>query len=436
MIVKNVEKKENNGLSLTIEISKDEFAEAVNGAFLKNRKSIAVPGFRKGKAPRMVIEGMYGENVFYDDAIEDIAPKAYEFAIETEKLNTVGRPSVANVDINDEKILTLTIEAALYPEVTLGQYKNLEVAKEEINITDETVVAYLDDMRKRNGRKTIVERAAQNGDIVLIDYDGYMDGERFNGGKAEGQELELGSNTFVPGFEEQVVGMNVGDEKEINITFPETYHADLAGKAVVFKVTVHEVSENILPELDDEFAKDVSEFDTLADYKVAINEELLKKRTQNVEEEFSFNVTEAAIANMTCEIPETMVDDRLEMMINDYRRNLMGQGMQLEEYIRMMGMDPSTFQSMLRPQALKQVQTDLMLAAVVEAEKIEVTAEEIDEACKGIAESYGMTVEDIKKAVPQDSIEHDMKMKKAADLLLETAVPTAPVAKDETADKT
>ena len=426
MVVKNVEKKESNLVSLQVEVDKAEFEEAVNSAFHKNKNKVSVPGFRKGKAPRMVVEGMYGTNVFYEDAIDEVAPKAFELGVQENNLNVVGRPNVTAADVSDDKTLTLTFESALYPEVTLGQYKGIESAREEINITDTEVDAYIDEIRKRNARQVTVERAAKLGDTVVIDYDGYLDGTRFDGGKAEGTNLELGSGQFVPGFEEQVVGMKTGDEKEIDITFPENYHEGLAGKAVVFKVKVHEITELDMPAVDDEFTKDVSEFDKLEDYKKAIMEQLVDARTKAVNENFGYNVMAKAVENMTCDVPKAMIEERMGDMINEYDRNLMARGMRLEEYIRMTGMDPVSFNNMLAPQAEAQVRTDLLLAAVVKAEDIQVTDEETDLAIAEIAEAYNMTVEQIKQMVPNDAMKEDMKKKKANDLIMKSAVPVAP----------
>ncbi|PKM73857.1 MAG: trigger factor [Firmicutes bacterium HGW-Firmicutes-16] len=435
MIVKNVEKKEKNTVSFTVEVDKDEFEEAVHSAYLKNKKKVNVPGFRHGKAPRMVIEGMYGANVFYDDAVDEISSKAFEYAVKEEKLETVGRPGILNYDVSDEKILTVEFEAGLYPEVTLGQYKGIEAPCEEINMTDADVDAYIEEIRKRNARQITVERAAELGDTAVIDYDGYLDGERFEGGKAEGTNLELGSNSFVPGFEEQVVGMKAGDEKEINITFPENYHEGLAGKAVVFKVKVHEVNKMEMPEVDDEFAKDVSEFDKLEDYRTAIMEQLVSKRRRAVEDDFGYNVLEKAVENMSVEVPDAMIEERMGVMANEYDRNLMARGMHLEEYLRMSGMDPASFQSMIRPQAEAQVKTDLLLAAVAKAENIEVTDEDIEKAVEDIAKAYGVTPEQIKQAIPADSMLDDMKKKKANDLIMQSAIPTAPVTEEVKAEK-
>jgi len=431
MIVKNVEKKEKNTVSFQVEVDKDEFEEAVSSAYIKNKGKISVPGFRKGKAPRMVIEGMYGANVFYDDAVDEVSSKAFEYAVKEETLETVGRPGISAYDVSDDKVLTVTFEAALYPEITLGQYKGIEAPKAEINITEAEVDAYIEEIRKRNARQINVDRAAKLGDTAIIDYDGYLDGKRFDGGKAEGTSLELGSGQFVPGFEEQIVGMKAGEEKDIDITFPEDYHEGLAGKAVVFKVKVHEVTEMELPEVDDEFTKDVSEFDKLEDYRTAIMEQLVTKRTQVVDEDFGYNVIQKAVENMSCELPDAMIEERMAAMINEYDRNLMSRGMRLEEYMRMTGMDPASFQNMIRPQAEAQVKTDLLLAEVAKLENIEVTDAEIEESVENIAKAYGVSTEQIKQAVPADSMIEDMKKKKANDLIMQHAIPTALVEEQE-----
>ena len=431
MIVKNVEKKENNEVTFQVEVDKDAFEEAVNGAYLKNKKTITVPGFRKGKAPRMVIEGMYGAEVFYEDAFEDLAPKAFAFATEQEKLKTVGRPNLTDTDVSDDKTLTLSFEAALYPEVKLGKYKGVEAPRDDDTVTDEKVDEYIEEMRKRNARQITVERAAKMGDTVVIDYDGYLDGERFEGGKAEEQTLELGSNRFVPGFEEQIVGMKAGDEKELDITFPEDYHESLAGKAVVFKVKVHEVQETELPAVDDEFAKDVSEFDTLSEYKVAIMDQLVSARKEAVDNDFGYKVIKAAADDMEADIPDAMVEERMGQIMQEYDQNLMARGMRLEEYMRMAGMDPKSFQDMIRPQAVEQVRTDLLLAAVADAEKIEIADEDVDKTLQDLADAYRITLDQIKEAVPRESIVNDMLMRKANDLIMENAVALPPEEKED-----
>ena len=434
MIVKSVEKKENNTATFQVEIDKAEFDAAVNKAYLKNKKSIAVPGFRKGKAPRMIIEGMYGADVFYDDAVNDLAPEAFSFATEKEELKTVGRPSVSDVNISDDKVLTLSFETALYPVATLGEYKNLEAPKDNIEVTDEDVDAELSNVLKRNARLVTVERAAADGDTAVIDFDGYLDGEQFEGGQADGHSLVLGSGQFVPGFEEQVIGLSAGDEKDIDITFPEDYHAELAGKAVVFKVKVNEIKESQMPELDDEFAKDVSEFDTLDEYKADLRTNLEKTRETAAQDKFKDALLKKAIENMQVEIPDAMVEEQQDIMINDYSQNLAMQGYSLDQYLGMMGMDVNLFRASSRPTAVRQIESELLLSNVAEAEKVECTAEEIDEEYKRIAESYGVDLDTVKKAVDEETITRDLKLKKASDVIYDSGIATEPVAEEENAE--
>ena len=434
MIVKSVEKKENNTATFQVEIDKAEFEAAVNKAYLKNKKSIAVPGFRKGKAPRMIIEGMYGADVFYDDAINGLAPDAFSFAAEKEELKTVGRPSVSDMNISDDKVLTLSFETALYPVVTLGEYKNLEAPKDKVEVTDEDVETELNTVLKRNSRLVTVERAAADGDTAVIDFDGYLDGVRFDGGQAEGHSLVLGSGQFVPGFEEQVIGLSAGDEKDIDITFPEDYHAELAGKAVVFKVKVNEIKESQMPELDDEFAKDVSEFDTLDEYKADLRANLEKTRETAAQDKFKDALLKKAIENMQTEIPDAMVEEQQDVMMNDYSQNLAMQGYSFDQYLGMMGMDANLFRASSRPTAVRQIESELLLNNVADAEKIECTAEEIDEEYKRIAESYGVDLDTVKKAVDEETITRDLRLKKASEVIYSSGIATEPVAEEEKAE--
>ena len=319
MILKNVENKENNTAAFVVESDAAEFAKAVNDAYLKNRSSISIPGFRKGKAPRAVIEGMYGPEVFYQDAMDELAPAAYEFGIKEAGLRVVGAPSISDVDITDDKTVAYTFSISVYPEVTLGQYKGLEAPKAAVEVSDADVEAELNSVRKRNARMLdIDDREARMGDTANIDFDGYLDGERFDGGKAEGYALELGSNSFVPGFEDQVVGMKIGEEKDINITFPKDYTPELAGKDVVFKVKLNSLTTPELPELDDEFAKDVSEFDTLEEYKNSIRENLSKVRTERAEADFRNEIMHQAAENITADIPAVMIDEKVEDILRNY----------------------------------------------------------------------------------------------------------------------
>ena len=318
MILKNVENKENKTATFQVESDAAEFESAVNGAYLKNKASINIPGFRKGKAPRAVVEGMYGAEVFYQDAMDELAPKAFEFGLDESKLRMVGTPSIVDVNVTDDRTASYTFEVTLYPEVTLCQYKGLEAEHKDESVSDEDVDNELNSVRKRNARMIdIDDRAAELGDTVDIDFDGYLDGERFDGGKAEGYSLELGSNSFVPGFEDQVVGMKIGEEKDIDITFPENYTPELAGKAVVFKIKLNGITTPELPELDDEFAKDVSEFDTLDEYKTSLRGDLEKRKKDEAENDFRANILKQAVNNLQAEIPECMILEKVEQTIRD-----------------------------------------------------------------------------------------------------------------------
>ena len=423
MDIKNI-KREDGKLSFQVTVDAEAFEKAVNQAYLKAKKSIYVPGFRKGKAPRMVIEGMYGAKVFYDDAVDSLALDAFKAGAEEAKDRTVGDPAITAYNVDDDKCLTIDFETALYPEVTLGQYKGLEAEKDSDKVSAAEVNKELESVRKRNERIVTVERKAKMGDTVNLDYDGYKDGVRFDGGKAEGHDLVLGSNSFVPGFEEQIVGMAPGEEKDIDITFPENYHEGLAGAAVVFKIKVHEVKESQMPALDDEFAKDVSEFDTLADYKADVKKNLTADRQAAAENSFRSRVLSKAVENMTVNVPAVMVDERVNAVINDYARNCAMQGLSLQQYFAMMGADEATFRSYIRPNAENEVRSELLLEKVAEAEAIEITPEEIEEEYQNAAKTYNVEVETIKSSVASELIERDLKMKKAADLIAASGVAT------------
>lgn len=426
MKLSSVEKKEKSTLQLAVEISAEEFEQGLNSAFKKNRGSVMIPGFRKGKAPRKIIEAMYGESIFYEDAINILYPDAFEYAVGEEKLKTVGQPSVDDVDVSDEKILTIKFLTAVYPEVTLGEYKELSAAYEEAPVTDEDVAGELETLRKRNARIVPAERPAGDGDTVVIDFDGYLDGEPFEGGKAEEHSLTLGSGSFVPGFEEQLAGMSAGEEKDVNITFPEDYAEGLAGKDVVFKVKLREVKEEILPELDDEFAKDVSEFDTLDEYRASVRERLTGERKNAADEAFKNALMDSAVQNMEADVPDAMVDQQIDQMVQDFYYNLSAQGMNPEEYLKMMGMTPESFRESCRVNAEKRVRTDLLLGKIAEVEKIELTDEDLDAQYKNLAESYGMEEEKVRAAVTPENISIDLKMKKAADIIYDSAKAEKP----------
>lgn len=428
MIVKNVEKKENNTAVFTVETDKAEFEAAVQSAYLKNKSQINIPGFRKGKAPRQVVEGMYGAEVFYQDALDELAPKAYEQGVTENELRVVGAPSITNVEVTDDRTASYTFSVDLYPVVTLGQYKGLEAVKPVVAISDEDVDKELESVRKRNARQVSVDdREARMGDTAKIDFDGFLNGERFDGGKAEGYSLELGSNSFVPGFEDQIVGMKVGEEKDINITFPEDYVEDLAGKDVVFKVKLHDLTKAELPELDDEFAGD-NGFDTLADYRANIREELEKKASEKAESEFRSEVMRQAAENLTVTIPESMIADKTEEILRNYAANfgMNSREMSLDQLKQMMGVDDAMINNTIRPAAEFQVRNDLLLEAVIKAENIETTEEENREYLNKVAESIGAKAEEVEKYFGMDYIAEEQKKEKASTLIIDSAVAKAP----------
>ncbi len=428
MIVKNFEKKDNNSAVFTVETDKAEFEAAVQSAYLKNKSQIYIPGFRKGKAPRQVVEGMYGAEVFYQDAMDELAPKAYELGVTENELRVVGAPSITNVEVTDDRTAAYTFSVDLYPEVTLGQYKGLEAVKPIVAISDEDVDKELESVRKRNARQVSVDdREAQMGDTAKIDFDGFLNGERFDGGKAEGYSLELGSGSFVPGFEEQIVGMKVGEEKDINITFPEDYVEDLAGKDVVFKVKLNDLTMAELPELDDEFAGD-NGFDTLADYRANIREELEKKANEKAESDFRSEVMRQAAENITATIPESMIADKTEEILRNYAANfgMNSRDMSLDQLKQMMGVDDAMINNTIRPAAEFQVRNDLLLEAVIKAENIETTEEENREYLNKVAESIGAKAEEVEKYFGMDYIAEEQKKEKASALIVESAVAKAP----------
>ncbi len=436
MIVKNVEKKENNTAVFQVESDAAEFEAAVNGAYLKNKASIYIPGFRKGKAPRAVVEGMYGKDVFYQDAMDELAPQAFEQGVKEAELRFVGAPSITDVNVTDERTVAYTFTVTLYPEVTLGQYKGIEATREPVSVSDEDVNAEVESARKRNARKVSVEREAQMGDTANIDFDGFLNGERFDGGKAEGYDLELGSNSFVPGFEEQIVGMQIGEEKDLDITFPEEYVEDLAGKAVVFKVKLNSLTVSELPELDDEFAKDVSEFDTLDEYKADIRANLEKRRQDEAEEKVRSEIMHKAAENMTVEIPEVMVQEKVEEILRNYAANfgLNSRDIEYAQLLQMMGLDENTVNVSIRPGAQVQVKNDLLIEAVIKAENIEATDEEVEEYLNKVAESIQAQPEEVKNYFGLEFLAGERKKEKATNLIIDSAVITEAAPEEEKAE--
>ena len=424
MILKNVEKKEHNTAVFTVAADSAEFEKAVNGAYLKNKKDVYIPGFRKGKAPRQVIEGMYGKEVFYQDAMDDLAPEAFELGVKEGELRVVGQPHISDVNVTDEKSCEFTFDVTTYPEVVLGQYKGLEAVRTAETVSEETVDNEIKNVQKRNARMLTVERPAEMGDTVNIDFEGFLNGEPFDGGKAEGHALELGSNSFVPGFEEQLVGMSTGEEKDIDITFPENYAENLAGKAVVFHIVCNEVSTPEYPELDDEFAKDVSEFDTFDEYKADVRATLQKRMDDGAETAFKDEVIRKACETMTGEIPEVMFEEKVDEFLRNYAAQfgMNDRDMSREELLKLFGMNEDTLKFSIRPAAEAQVKTELLLEAVANAENLEPTDEELEAYYQKTAEGVGATVDDVKRYFGETFLKNELKKEQAMNLIVGNAV--------------
>ena len=430
MKVISAEKKEKSTVELTIQVEAEVFEAAVQAAYLKNRKNINVPGFRKGKATRKIIESMYGTGVFYDDAINEVYPVAYEAAVKEQGLDDVGYPQVEIVEVGPQG-MTFKALVPVRPEVKLGEYKGLTAPKAAVAVTEEDVDNELKPFIMRATRVVSVEREAKLNDTTVIDFKGFDNGEAFEGGEGHNYELKLGSGSFVPGFEEQIVGMKAGEEKDIDITFPEDYHADLAGKAVVFHVKVNEVKEPQEPVVDDEFAKDVSEFDTLEAFRADLKAKLVERREAQVENMFQEAIRAQLIDNMECEIPDGMIEVQLDHMMDRYAANLQNQGISLEDYMQMMGMDVATLRATSREGAVRELQTQLALEAVAKAENIEVTDEEIEAEFTKLAEQYKLDVQMVKNAINPADLKKDLMMTRANDLVMANAVVGEAEAKEE-----
>lgn len=424
MIVKNIEKKENN-IVFQVESDAAEFEAAVNSAYLKSKSNIAIPGFRKGKAPRAVVEGMYGTDVFYQDAMDDLAPKAFEQGITEKEIKFVGAPSIVDVKVTEERTAEYTFSVEAYPEVTLGQYKGLEAVRQIFEVSEDDIANEIENARKQNARKVSVEREAQMGDTANIDFDGYLDGERFDGGKAEGYDLELGSNSFVPGFEEQIVGMTVGEEKDINITFPEQYVEGLAGKDVIFKVKLNSLTVSELPEIDDEFAQD-NGFDSLEEYKADVKANIAKRFAEEAEATVRSSVMRQASENTTVKVPDVMIAEKVEEMVRNYAANfgMTDNSVPMEQLLATLGIDENMMETNLRPSAEIQVRNELMIEAVIAAEGIEATDEEVEAYIAKIAEGYNVPADNIKTYFGVEFITNELKKEKATDLIINSAVVT------------
>ena len=423
MELKNTEKQEHSVVALTIEITKAEFEAAKDKAFKKTGKNITVPGFRKGKAPRKMIEKLYGEGVFFEEAFNIIYPDAMKMAVEKSGIKPVGRADVDLGDPAEEGGLTIIAKVPVEPEVELGEYKGIEVEKETVKVLQADVKAELNRMAQRNARTETVERKAKKNDTVDIDFEGFVDGVAFEGGKAEHHELTLGSGAFIPGFEDQLIGCKAGDEKDVVVTFPEEYHAkELAGKEATFKCKVHKVEETILPEIDDEFAKDVSDTcETLDDLKKEITERLKAERQEAADNAFEEKVLDAVIDGMKADIPAAMIDSQVDTIVQDFGYRLQMQGMGLEQYLKMTGTEMGAFRAMFKDQAERQVKTRLALQKVVELEGITVSDKELEEEYAKMAEQYKMEVEKVKAIVSKEALEGDLKISNALEFIKKNA---------------
>lgn len=431
MNVKSTERT-GNEVTVVVEIDKDLMESGVNKAYLKARKSIQIPGFRKGKAPRKMIEAMYGAHVFYEDGLEEIFPEIYDAAIaKQEGFKAIGRPTLTDMQISEDNVVTLTLTTEVYPEVTLGQYKGLEVEKAEVSVSDEQVQAELDRMAQNVASTETVERAAQLGDTANIDFEGFDNGVAFEGGKGENFDLKLGSGQFVPGFEDQIVGMTAGEEKNINITFPEDYHAELAGKAVVFHVKLNKLSETIVPVQDDEFAKDVSEFDTLEALKADVRAKALEQAQKQADSAFENAAVEKAAENTTVDMPKALVEAELDTQMERFAYQLQMSGFSVEQYAKMMGGDMATMREAFRPAAEKQAKISVTLEQIVKAEGLTVTDEEIEEEFASLAKQYELEVEKVKEMVPMGELTGSLTTRKAVKLIVDSAVAVAPKAEEK-----
>ena len=422
-----VEKLEKNMAKLTIEVPAEEFDKAVQNVYQRNKNKFNIPGFRKGKVPRHMIEKMYGAGVFYEEAVNDLLPMAYENGVNESGLEVVSRPEIAVTQVEAGKPMVFTAEVAVKPEVTLGQYKGLEVAAADLTVTDEEVAAEIKREQEKNATVVTVEdRAVEDGDTAVIDFEGFCDGVPFEGGKGEAFPLVIGSGQFIPGFEEQLVGKNTGDEVEVNVTFPTPYQAkELEGKDAMFKVKINEIKGKLLPELDDEFASEVSDFETMDEYREDVAKKLAEKKAESAKQEKEDRVVDMAAANAEMEIPEAMVLTRAEDQVDDFARRLQSQGLKMEQYLEYTGLTRDKMVEQAKDQAEKSIRIRLMLEAVAAAENIEVSEDEVNAELEKMAQSYGMEVEMLKNYFGEKEIgqiKTDLAVQKAVDLLVAEAV--------------
>ena len=431
-----VEKLEKNMAKLTIEVSAEEFDAAIEQAYQKDKKKISLPGFRKGKAPRKMIEKMYGTGVFYEDAANIVIPKAYSEAAKECGEEIVSQPEISVTQIGAGQPFIFTAEVALKPAVTLGDYKGVEVEKTPVEVSEEEVDKEVDKERENNSRTIDVDdRAVEKGDMIKLNFEGFVDGTPFEGGKAEDYSLTIGSGSFIPGFEDQLIGAKIGEEVEVNVTFPEEYHAaELKGKPAVFKCTVNEIKVKELPEADDEFAKDVSEFDTLAEYKDDIRAKLLEKKTADAKREKQNKTVAKAVENATMEIPEAMITEQVRRMADDFARRLQSQGLSMDQYMQFTGLTMDALAQQMRPEALKRIQNSLVLEAIAKAENIEVSEEKVNEEIEKMAAAYKMEADKLKELIgdaEKEQMKSDLAIQAAVDMITDAAVEVEAAKEEE-----
>ena len=431
-----VEKLEKNMAKLTIEVSAEEFDAAIEQAYQKDKKKISLPGFRKGKAPRKMIEKMYGTGVFYEDAANIVIPKAYSEAAKECGEEIVSQPEISVTQIGAGQPFIFTAEVALKPAVTLGDYKGVEVEKTPVEVSEEEVDKEVDKERENNSRTIDVDdRAVEKGDMIKLNFEGFVDGTPFEGGKAEDYSLTIGSGSFIPGFEDQLIGAKIGEEVEVNGTFPEEYHAaELKGKPAVFKCTVNEIKVKELPEADDEFAKDVSEFDTLAEYKDDIRAKLLEKKTADAKREKQNKTVAKAVENATMEIPEAMITEQVRRMADDFARRLQSQGLSMDQYMQFTGLTMDALAQQMRPEALKRIQNSLVLEAIAKAENIEVSDEKVNEEIEKMAAAYKMEADKLKELIgdaEKEQMKSDLAIQAAVDMITDAAVEVEAAKEEE-----
>ena len=430
MTVKSCEKLEKSRVALTIEVGAEEFEAAVNKAYLKMRGKMNIPGFRPGKAPRKMIESMYGAEVFYEEAVNAVLPDAYESAVDEQKLEVVGYPQVEVESVGKEgAVFKCTV--AVYPEVELGQYKGLEAVKAEVKVMAADVNARLKEMADRNSRLVAVERAVKKGDTANIDFEGFDNGVAFEGGKGDAFDLEIGSGSFVPGFEDQLIGMKAGEEKDIDITFPENYTPELAGKPVVFHVKVNEVKVKELPAIDDEFAKDVSEFDTLKELKADIKKKMIEERTTAAQRAFEDVLMTKVAEGVKADIPEEMIELQAQQLVDGFKQQLAAQGIPYDQYLKMTGMEEAKIMADAKEPAANQVKMDLAIRAIIKAEGLEVSDEKVEAEMKNVSDKYGMDLDTVKKYLRAEDVKEQVMREKVIKVVADSAKAVAPAAKEE-----